>query len=123
MLLTLLRAKIHRATVTNANLDYEGSVTVDTDLLKAAGILLYESVDIYDITNGARLRTYTIPGEPGSGTVCINGAAAHLVEEGDRVILAAYAQMTPEEARAHRPRVVLVDGENRILKVSDHGQE
>jgi len=123
MLLTLLRAKIHRATVTDANLDYEGSVTVDTDLLKAAGILLYESVDIYDITNGARLRTYTIPGTPGSGTLCINGAAAHLVKKGDRVILAAYAQMTPEEARTHHPRVVLVDGENRILKVSDHGQE
>ena len=119
MLLTLLKAKIHRATVTDANLEYEGSVTVDTDLLDAAGILLYESVDIYDITNGARLRTYTIPGKKGSGTVCINGAAAHLVKAGDRVILAAYAQMTPEEARAHRPRVVLVDAENHIRKVSE----
>lgn len=123
MLLTMLRAKIHRATVTDANLEYEGSVTVDLDLLEASGILLYESVDIYDITNGARIRTYTIPGERGSGTVCINGAAAHLVKAGDRVILASYAQFTPEEAKAHRPRVVLLGEGNRIQRVHDYGQE
>lgn len=121
MLLTLLKAKIHRATVTDANLEYEGSVTVDMDLLDAAGILLFESVDIYDVTNGSRIRTYTIPGERGSGVVCINGAAAHKVKAGDVVILAAYAQMSPEEARTHKPRVVLLGPGNRIQKVSDYG--
>lgn len=120
MLLMMLKAKIHRATVTDANLEYEGSVTVDQDLLDAAGILLFESVDIYDVTNGARIRTYTIPGERGSGVVCINGAAAHKVRSGDIVILAAYAQMPPEEAKTHKPRVVLLGPGNHIQKVSDY---
>ncbi len=121
MLLTMLKGKIHRATVTEANLDYEGSVTVDADLLDAAGILPYESVDIYDVTHGARVRTYTIPGPRRSGTVCINGAAAHQVRKGDQVILCAYAQMEPAEAAFFHPRVVRVDGDNRILSVSRYG--
>ncbi|MER3536765.1 MAG: aspartate 1-decarboxylase [Thermus sp.] len=113
----MFHAKIHRATVTEANLDYVGSVTVDQDLLEAAGILPYEQVDIYDLTNGARLTTYAIPGERGSGTIGINGAAAHLVKPGDLIILVAYGVFDEEEARALKPTVVLVDEKNRILEV------
>jgi aspartate 1-decarboxylase len=122
MFLKMLKAKIHRATVTDADLHYQGSVTVDPDLLEAAGILPYEAVNIYDITNGARLETYALEGERGSASVCINGAAAHLCHKGDLVILCAYAQGTPEEAAANRPRVVLVDGDNRIVKVASYGE-
>jgi aspartate 1-decarboxylase len=118
MFLSMLKAKIHRATVTDANLEYQGSVTVDRDLLEAAGILPHEAVDIYDVTNGARLTTYTLEAPAGSGTLCINGAAAHHVRKGDVVILCAYAHMELEEARAHQPKVVLVDGSNRIVSVS-----
>ena len=112
---TMLKSKIHRATVTEANLEYEGSVSIDTDLLRAADILPYEAVDIWDCTSGARLRTYAIPGEAGTGEICVNGAAAHLNRPGDLVILATYADMDPAEAKAHVPTVVRVDANNRIL--------
>ena len=110
---TLLKSKIHRARVTDANLEYEGSVTLDAALMEAAGILPYERVEIYDVTNGARLATYAMRGEPGSGIVCINGAAAHLVRPGDVVIIASYADYDESETRDHRPRVLLVDEHNR----------
>ncbi|WP_243027036.1 aspartate 1-decarboxylase [Thermus albus] len=113
----MFHAKIHRATVSHADLHYVGSVTVDQDLLDAAGILPYEQVDIYDITNGARLTTYALPGERGSGVVQVNGAAAHLVRPGDLVILVAYGIFEEEEARNLKPTVVLLDEGNRILEV------
>ena len=113
---TLLKSKIHRATVTGAELHYEGSVTVDPLLLEAADIREYEQVQIYDVTNGARLATYAIPGEPGEGEVRINGAAAHLVRPGDVVILASYAQYTEAEAAHHLPRLIRVDLKNRRVK-------
>lgn len=115
MLRTMFHAKIHRATVTEANLHYVGSVTVDQNLLDAANILPGELVSIVDITNGARLETYTIAGERDSGVVGINGAAAHLVHPGDLVILIAYAQMQDAEARSYQPNVVHVDDSNRII--------
>ena len=114
MILTMLKGKIHRATVTQANVESEGSISIDANLLRAADILPYEAVDVWDCTNGARLRTYALEAEAGSGEVCVNGAAAHLVKPGDVVIVAAFAQMTPEEARAHDPRRVFVDARNRI---------
>lgn len=110
MLITLLKAKLHRATVTAADLAYEGSIGIDLTLLEAAGILPHERVDVYDVTNGARLSTYAIPLAAGSGAIEINGAAAHLVHPGDTIIVCAYAQMTPEEAVGFTPRVVLLDG-------------
>ncbi len=115
MLRTMMTSKIHRATVTQADLHYVGSVTVDEDLLDAADLLAGELVHIVDITNGARLETYTIAGERGSGVIGINGAAARLVHPGDLVILIAYGQMDDEEAREHRPHVVFVDAENHII--------
>ncbi len=117
MFLTILKGKIHRATVTEADLEYEGSVTIDRELLDASGILPHESVDILDVTNGSRLTTYVLAGPRGSGTLCINGAAAHLVNKGDLVIICAYALMDPVEARSFRPRVVLVDEKNAIKSV------
>ncbi|MDQ1608309.1 MAG: aspartate 1-decarboxylase [Microbacteriaceae bacterium] len=111
----MLTAKIHRATVTHADLDYVGSITVDTDLLEAADILAGEKVSVVDVTNGARLETYTIAGERGSGVIGINGAAAHLIHPNDIVIVIAYGQFTTEEARAFTPRIVHVDAANRIL--------
>jgi len=113
----MFHAKIHRARVTEADLHYVGSVTVDQELLEAAGILPYEQMDIYDITNGARLTTYALPGERGSGEIKINGAAAHLVRPGDLVILVAYGVFEEEEARSLKPTVVLVNERNRILEV------
>jgi aspartate 1-decarboxylase len=113
----MFHAKIHRARVTEADLHYVGSVTVDQELLEAAGILPYEQVDIYDTANGARLTTYALPGERGSGEIKINGAAAHLVRPGDLVILVAYGVFEEEEARSLKPTVVLVDERNRILEV------
>jgi aspartate 1-decarboxylase len=110
---TLLKSKIHRATVTEANLEYEGSVTIDERLMQAADLLPFEQVQIYDCTNGNRLTTYAIPGEPGSGEICINGAAAHLVKPGDSVIIASYAQLDDCEARGFEPRRVFVDRANR----------
>lgn len=115
MLRTMLKSKIHRATVTDADLHYVGSVTVDTDLMAAADLLEGEQVAIVDVTNGARLETYVIPGEAGSGVIGINGAAAHLVHPGDLVILIAYGQMDDAEARTYAPRVVFVDDRNRVL--------
>lgn len=110
---TLLKSKIHRATVTDADLNYDGSITVDSSLLEAADIVPYERVDVYDVTNGSRLSTYAIPGEAGSGEVCINGAAAHLVQRGDLVIIASYAEFSEAEREEHEPRIVLVDGRNQ----------
>ena len=115
MLRTMMTSKIHRATVTQADLHYVGSVTVDEDLLDAADLLPGELVHIVDVTNGARLETYTIAGPRGSGVLGINGAAAHLVHPGDVVILIAYGQMTTEEARELKPRVVFVDQDNKIV--------
>lgn len=120
---TMMTAKIHRATVTEADLHYVGSVTVDSDLLDAADLLAGERVDIVDVTNGARLSTYVIPGEPGGGQICINGAAAHLVHPGDVVILIAYGSLDDAEARTFRPQVVFVDADNRIVDAAgDPGQ-
>ena len=118
MYIEMLKGKIHRATVTQAELDYVGSITVDVELLKASGILEYEKVQIVDINNGARFETYTIAGEAGSGIICLNGAAARCVQKGDKVIIMAYAQMTPEEASENPPSVIFVDDENKISRVS-----
>lgn len=114
----MLTAKIHRATVTHSNLHYVGSVTVDQDLLDASGILPGEKVSIVDVTNGARLETYTIAGEPGSGVIGINGAAAHLVNVGDIVILIAYGQFETAEARTFQPAIVHVDAANAIVEIN-----
>jgi len=113
MRLNVFKSKIHRATVTHADLEYEGSVTVDSDLLDAAEILPYEAVHIWNVTRGSRLMTYALPGPRGSGCVCVNGAAAHLNKPGDMVILATFAEMSQEEARSYKPVVVRVDAENR----------
>ena len=114
MLLKVLRGKIHRATVTEAMIDYVGSITIDRDLLDASGILPGECVLVADMTDGARFETYVFQGEPGSGVICINGAAARLVNVGDEVIIMAYGYMEPEEARNFKPNVILVDESNRI---------
>ena len=117
MLLNILKSKIHRVTVTEANLDYIGSITIDEDLMDAANIYAGERVQVVDNNNGARLETYVIPGKRGSGCICINGAAAHLVHVGDIVIIMAYASMTPEEAREFKPKVVIPDRHtNRLVK-------
>ncbi len=118
MLRHFLLGKIHRAVVTRADLDYVGSITIDPLLVEAAGFLENEKVDIYDVTNGARISTYVIPGIPGSGEVGINGAAAHLVRAGDLVIIANYGWMTEEEAADRTPKVVFVDERNRILSLA-----
>jgi aspartate 1-decarboxylase len=112
---TFFKSKIHRATVTHADLDYEGSVSIDEDLLDAAGIWEYEAVHVWNITRGTRLQTYAIRGERGSGIICINGAAAHLNRPGDMVILATFAELEESEARSHVPQVVLVDAKNRMV--------
>ncbi len=113
--LQLFRAKIHRATVTHADLDYEGSVTISSELMQAAGIHEYEQVHVWNVTRGTRFVTYALTGEPHSGIVCINGAAAHLAAPGDKVILAAFADVDPEAAHGWKPTVVLVDERNRIV--------
>ncbi len=118
MVLNMLKGKIHRATVTQAEVDYIGSITIDQDLMDAAGILEYEKVQVADVERGTRLETYVISGEPGSGVICLNGAAAHLVTPGDKVIIMCYAQMTPEEARESKPRVVFVDESNKIARLT-----
>lgn len=112
---TMLHSKIHRATVTEANLEYEGSVSIDTDLLEAADIVSGQQVHIWNITQGSRIVTYALPGEPGSGTVCINGAAAHQNSPGDLVIIASWAELEESRVRDHQPRVVHVDSNNRII--------
>src|SRR5690242_3280063 len=113
---TLFKSKIHRATVTHADLEYEGSVSIDEDLLEAAEILEYEAIHVWNITRGTRLTTYAIKGERGSGIVCINGAAAHLNKPGDMVILATFAEFDESEARTFKPTVVLVDRANKIVE-------
>lgn len=116
----MLKAKIHRAVVTQADLDYVGSVTIDTRLLREAGILEYEKVQIVDIDNGNRFETYTIAGEEGSGIICLNGAAAKCVSVGDKVIIMAYASMTPDEASTHKPVVLFVDDSNAIVRKANY---
>ena len=116
---TMLKSKIHRATVTEANVDYVGSITIDTDLMMAADILPYEKVAVVDIDNGARLETYAIEGEAGCGAIEMNGAAARLIHKGDRVIIMSYAQIDDAEARKLRPTVVLVDEQNRPTSITD----
>ena len=118
MYLTMLKGKIHRATVVQAELDYVGSITVDEDLLDAAGILEYQQVQIVDINNGSRFETYTIAGDRGSGMICLNGAAARCVQKGDKIIIMCYEQMTRQEAAENPPRVVFVDDDNRIDRVA-----
>ena len=120
MELTLLKAKIHRATVTQADLDYVGSITIDSNLLAESGIMEYEMVAIADIDNGSRFETYIIAGEAGSGIICLNGAAAKCVNVGDKVIIMAYAQMTPEEAKTHKPTVLFVDDGNKIVRKANY---
>lgn len=111
----LLKCKIHRATVTDANLNYEGSITIDRALMDAAGLLPFEKVSVLDVNNGSRLDTYVIEGPRNSGTICLNGAAARLVQPGDLVIIVAYASMTTEEAKNWKPTVIRVDADNNIL--------
>lgn len=118
MLLTILKSKIHRAVVTEADVDYVGSITIDEDLMRAAGLREYEQVCVADIDNGARFETYVIKGPAASGTICLNGAAARLVKTGDKVIIMAYAQMTEQEADAFKPRIVFVDEENKIKDIT-----
>ena len=110
---SMLKSKIHRATVTEANLDYDGSITIDNKLLEAADILPFEEVQVWNVTSGTRFATYTIPGEAQSGVICINGAAAHLAKEGDLVIIASFTQMEEMEARSYEPLIVLVDEKNQ----------
>lgn len=120
MNITMLKSKIHRAVVTQAELNYVGSITVDSELLSAAGILEYELVQIVDIENGNRFETYTIAGEPGSGVMCLNGAAARQVQVGDHIILMCYASMSPEEAKEHTPKVIFVNDDNSISRITDY---
>lgn len=117
MLRTLCRSKIHRATVTEANINYAGSITLDSELMKAASLVPYEQVHVVDVDNGARLVTYCIEGAAGSGIVCMNGAAARLVGEGDKIIIISYAQVAEQELENFSPRIVLVDEDNRIKQV------
>ena len=120
MTITLLKAKIHRAVVKQADLDYVGSITIDSELLRESGILEYEKVEIADIDNGNRFETYAIAGEAGSGIICLNGAAARCVNEGDKIIIMAYAQVTPEEAKTHKPTVLFVDQDNKIVRKANY---
>jgi len=121
--LTLCKSKLHRATVTQAALHYEGSITIDGHLVEAANLLPFERVQVVDIANGARFDTYAIGGKAGSGTICVNGAAARLVQAGDPVIIISYAQMTPEEAQRHRPTIVLLNPDNTIRDTLRGGPE
>lgn len=116
MLLTLCKSKLHRAVVTEANLHYMGSITIDAALMEAAAILPFERVQVVDVANGARFETYVVEGRAHSGTICLNGAAARLVHVGDPVIIITYAQMTPEEARSHRPTIVLLKPDNTVAE-------
>ena len=120
MLLNMLKCKIHRAVVTQAELNYVGSITIDERLMEAAGIYEYEKVQIADVDNGARFETYVIAGEAGSGIICLNGAAARMVSAGDKVIIMCYAQMQPEEAADNPPKVVFGDEKNQITSVAEY---
>lgn len=118
MTITMLKSKIHRATVTQAEIDYVGSITIDSALLKASGIIEYEKVQVVDVDNGNRLETYAIAGEEGSGIICLNGAAARCVRTGDKVIIMSYADLTPDESTTHKPTVVFVDESNAVSRVT-----
>lgn len=120
MELSMLKGKIHRATVKQAALDYVGSITIDQKLMDEAGILEYEKVSIVDVNNGNRFETYTIAGEPDSGMICLNGAAARCVSTGDKIIIMCYAQMSPEEVKNNPPKVVFVDDENKITRITHY---
>ena len=117
MILTMLKGKIHRATVTESNLHYVGNITIDRDLMEASGILEYEKVSVIDIDNGNRFETYVIEGECGSGIVCLNGAAARLVQPGDKIIIIAYCQVEAEKVGTHSPKIVFVGSGNKILEI------
>ena len=124
MTISVLKSKLHRAVVTQAELNYVGSVTIDADLMTAAGLYEYEHVHIVNVNSGSRIETYVIEGEAGSGVICLNGAAARSGQKGDRVIIMAYADMTPDELENHSPKVVFVDDENhpvRIARYEKHG--
>jgi aspartate 1-decarboxylase len=121
MLRTFLRSKIHRATLTQADLNYEGSIAIDPVLLEAAELLPFEKVEVYNISNGNRLATYVIPGERDTGIICLNGAAARLAQPGDLIIICCYAELSDEEIDSHRATVVLVDAQNRVTSVSSRG--
>jgi aspartate 1-decarboxylase len=123
MIRTMLKSKIHRATVTDCDVDYIGSITIDTELMAGADLITNEQVHVWDVDNGSRLETYVIPAPAGSGTIGINGAAAHLVAAGDLVIIMSYAQVDDAEARALKPRVVHVDEQNRIVELGDDPSE
>lgn len=120
MQISMLKSKIHRAVITQAELNYVGSVTIDEDLMEAAGLCEYEHVYIVNVNSGSRIETYVIAGERGNGVICLNGAAARSGQKGDRVIIMAYANMSPEESATHRPRVVFVGDKNEIIKVADY---
>ncbi len=120
MTISVLKSKLHRAVVTQAELNYVGSVTIDADLMKAAGLYEYEHVHIVNINSGSRIETYVIEGEAGSGIICLNGAAARSGQKGDRVIIMAYADMTPEELEKHSPKVVFVDDNNRPVRIAQY---
>ncbi len=120
MQVSMLKSKIHRAVITQAELNYVGSVTIDEDLMDAAGLFEYEKVHIVNVNSGSRIETYVIAGDRGSGVICLNGAAARSGQKGDHVIIMAYASMTPDEVKAHRPKVVFVSDENKIVQVSDY---
>lgn len=120
MTITMLKSKIHRATVTEANIDYVGSITIDSNLLDEAGILEYEKVQIVDVNNGSRFETYTIRGEKNSGIICLNGAAALCSNVGDKIIIMSYADMTPEEAKENKPTVLFVNDDNKIIRKSNY---
>lgn len=120
MLVNMLKGKIHRATVVQAELDYVGSITIDEELLEAAGIYEYERVQVVDIDNGNRFETYTIAGERGSGLICLNGAAAKKVQLGDKIIIMAYAMMSDDEVKNHAPNVVFVDEDNKIVRTTKY---
>ncbi len=120
MILTMLKGKIHRATVTQAELNYVGSITIDKTLLEASNILENEKVQIVDVNNGARFETYVIPGQSDSGVICLNGAAARLVQPGDKVIIIAYAQMNEDEAKKYKPTVVFMNDDNTIKEITNY---
>ena len=123
MIITMLKAKIHRATVTESNLHYVGSITIDRDLMEASGILEYEKVSVVDIDNGSRFDTYAIEGDCGNGVICVNGAAARLVQPGDKVIILAYCQVDSEEAENHSPKIIFVGSGNAILEIKSSEEE
>ncbi len=115
MLVTVLKSKIHRATVTDSQLDYEGSITIDSELIKRANLLIGEKVLVVNLANGLRVETYVIEGNPGSGTICLNGAAAHRFSVGDKVIIMSFVHLSPEEAQTFRPTRIKVDGKNKVV--------